>query len=137
MGLHYVKNIDFVVVCIGVNHCQKIAFQVNGSNLKPNYFNYSLKLSHCTLLVYPRETCQAYVYTYHTALPDRYEECSSLLFCFYVSYISPYGSTPLPICLSECPYGKLPVTTTAGIQHLYLHHHSFPVNQVTGQDKIK
>lgn len=135
MGLHYVKNIDFVVVCIGVNHCQKIAFQVNGSNLKPNYFNYSLKLSHCTLLVYPRETCQAYVYTYHIPLPDRYGECSSLLFACTCPTL--WKHTPLSICLSECPYGKLPVTTTAGIQHLYLHYHLFHVNQVTGQDKIR
>jgi hypothetical protein len=44
MRLHYVNSIDFdAVVCIRVNHCKKIAIQVNGSNLKPNYFNYSLK----------------------------------------------------------------------------------------------
>lgn len=30
--------------------------------------------------MYPGETCQAYVCTYHTTLPDRYGECSSLLF---------------------------------------------------------
>lgn len=114
MGLHYVNSIDFVVVCIRVNHGQKIAFQVNGSNLKPNYFNYSLKLSHSTLLIYPRETYQAYVHTYCTICPDRCG-CYYLLFsaCMCItSHLMEVLPNPLP---PECPYGKLPVTTTAGI----------------------
>ena len=96
MVLHYVNSIDFFP-SITVNHCEKIAFQVDGFTL--NLIILIIPQSnHGIFYPYiPGDTELVYAHG-HTRIPDRHRDCSSATCCVNTPQIrlSPLVEKPLP-----------------------------------------